>query len=170
MWRFLRCLLARVAADHDELGGRLVLAGLLALGREAPWRDRMAATLGAPAVRVVDRIHRDAAVVRHAALPALAAGLADRDVHVIGIRHRADGRHAAAVDQALLGGIEPQDHVVLVAPDDLRIGAGRARDLPALADLDLDVVDDGADRNVAAGHGIAGLHVDIFTGDHAVAD
>src|SRR3954462_14131322 len=106
MWRPLGCLLARVAADHDELGGGLVLAGLLALGREAPWGDRMAAALGAAAVRVIDRVHGDAAVVRHAALPALAAGLADRGVHVVGIRHRADGGKAAAVDEALLGRIE----------------------------------------------------------------
>src|SRR5882757_2052463 len=100
MWRSLRCLLARVAADHDELGGGLVLAGLLALGREAPWRDRMAAALGAPAVRVIDRVHGDAAVVRHTALPALTAGLADRRIHVVGVRHRANGREAAAVNQA----------------------------------------------------------------------
>src|SRR3982751_6427621 len=108
MWRSLRCLLARVAADHDELGGGLVLAGLLALGREAPWRDRMAAALGAAAVRMIDRIHGDAAVVRHTALPALAAGLADRRVHVVGVRHRADRGEAAAMDQALLGRIKTQ--------------------------------------------------------------
>src|SRR3954451_17776244 len=100
MWRPLRCLLARVTADHDELAGGLVLAGLLALGREAPRRDRMAAALGAPAVRVIDRVHGDAPVVRHAALPALAAGLADGDVHVVGVGHRTDGGEAAAVDQA----------------------------------------------------------------------
>src|SRR5258708_27726416 len=126
MWRPLRCLLARVAADHDELGGGLVLAGLLALGREPPWCDRMAAALGAPAVRVIDRVHGDAAVVRHAALPALAAGLADRRGHVVGVRPRADGRKAAAVHQALLGRGETQDNVLAVAADGLGGGAGRA--------------------------------------------
>src|SRR5712675_1582093 len=124
MWRPLRCLLARVAADHDELGGGLVLAGLLALGREAPWRDRMAAALGAPAVRLIDLVHGDAAVVRHAALPALAAGLADRRIHVVVVRHRADGCHATAMHQALLGRRQAQDDVILVATDDLHIGAG----------------------------------------------
>src|SRR3954470_7805249 len=121
MWLPLRCLLARVAADHDELRGGLVLAGLLALGREAPRRDRMAAALGAAAVRVIDRVHGDAAVVRHAALPALAAGLADGGVHVVGIRHRADGGEAAAVHQALLGRIEPEDDIFAVAADDLGV-------------------------------------------------
>src|SRR6185436_3669250 len=144
MWRSLRCLLARVAADHDELGGGLVLAGLLALGREAPWRDRMAAALGAAAVRVIDRVHGDAAVVRHAALPALTAGLADRGVHVVGIRHRAYRAKAATMHEALLGRVEAQDDILAVPADDLGVGASRARNLPALADLELDVVHDRA--------------------------
>src|SRR6186997_3691943 len=117
MRRSLRCLLASVAAQHDELLGGLVLAGLLALGREAPRCDRMAAALGAAAVRVIDRVHGDAAVVRHAALPALAAGLADRGVHVVGIRNRADGREASTMHQPLLGRVEADDDVLLVAAD-----------------------------------------------------
>src|SRR5207253_9854191 len=109
----------------DEFLGLLVLAGLLALGREAPWRDGMSAAIGAAAVRMVDRVQRDAAVVRHAAQPALAAGLADRDVHLVRIGHRADRRHATAVDQPLLGRIQPQDDIGLIAADDLGVGAGR---------------------------------------------
>src|SRR5215475_7638194 len=105
-------LLPRVAARQDELGGGLVLAGLLALGWEAPGGDRMTAAGGAPfaaAMRMVDRVHGDAAIMRTTAHPTLAAGLADRDVHVVGIRHRPDRGHAAAVDQALLGRIEPHN-------------------------------------------------------------
>src|SRR5256714_15626476 len=105
----LPLLLARVAACHDEFLRRLVVARLLALGGEAPRSDRMTPARGAAlaaAMRMIDRIHRDAAIVRHAPHPALAARLADRDVHVIGVRHRADGRHAAAEHQALLARIE----------------------------------------------------------------
>src|SRR5262245_30886053 len=165
-------LLPRVAACQDELGGGLVLAGLLALGGKAPGSDRMTAAGGAPfaaAMRMVDRVHGDAAIVRTPAHPALAAGLADRNVHVVGVRDRPDRPHAAAVDQALLGGIEPDDDVVAVAADDLRIGAGRARDLAALAELELDIVHDGADRNVAERHGIARLHVNMLAGDDSIA-
>src|SRR5260370_1080642 len=82
--------------------------------REPPGRDRRAAALGAAAVRVIDRVHGDAAIVRHQALPAIAARLADRDVHVIGVGHRAERRHAAAVHQALLARVQPQDHIVAV--------------------------------------------------------
>src|SRR5271154_355105 len=165
-------LLPRVAAGNDEFGGLLVGPGLLALGGLAPRGDRMAAARAAAfaaAERVIDRVHGDAAIVRHAPEPALAPGLADRDVHVIGIGHRADGRHAAAMDQALLAGIEAYDHVFLVAADDLGIGPGRARDLAALADLHLHIVDDGADRHVARRHGIAGLDVHVLAGDDGVA-
>jgi len=44
---------------------------------------------------------------------------------VIGVRYRAHRTHAAAMDETLLAGIQAQDHVFLVAADDLGIGAGR---------------------------------------------
>src|ERR1700746_214400 len=97
----------------------------------------------AAAMRVVNRVHGNAAVVRTAAEPALAARLADRDVHVIGVGHRADSAAAAAVHQALLARVQTQDDIILVATDDLRIGAGGTRELAALADLGLGVVDVG---------------------------
>src|SRR5262249_17616482 len=166
-------LLPLVAARNDELGGGLVPAGLLALGRESPRRHRMPPAGGAAlaaAVRMIDRVHRYAAVVRHAPHPALTPSLADRNVHVVRVGHRADRRHAAAVHQALLGRVEPQDHVFAVAADDLRVGAGRARKLPTLADLELDVVHDRADRDVAERHGVARLHVDVVARHDRVAD
>src|ERR1700694_2446057 len=85
--------LPRVAARNDEFGGGLVLAGLLSLGRKTPRRHRVAATGGAAfaaAMGMVDRIHRYAAVVRHAAHPALAAGLFCREVHVVVVGDGAD--------------------------------------------------------------------------------
>src|SRR5438045_2003503 len=118
---------------------------------------------------MVDRVHDDAAVVRAPAQPAGAAGLADRDVHVIGVRHRADGAAATAVHQALFARVQAHNDVVLIAADELGISASRTCDLAALADLHLDVVDDGADRHVAERHDIARLDVDIVAGDHAVA-
>src|SRR5258707_3339569 len=126
-----------MAADENESVGRLVRTRLLALGRLAPRRHRMTAAGGAAfaaAVRMVDRVHRDAAVMRLAAEPAVTAGLADRNVHVIGVRHRADGGGAAAVNQTLFAGIQADDHGILVAADDLGVSAGRAGELATLAD------------------------------------
>src|SRR6185312_1726349 len=169
----LSLLLPLVAADQNELVGRLVRPGFLALGRLAPRRHRVAATRGAAfttAVRMVDRVHDDAAVVRTTAEPAGAARLADRDVHVVRVRHRTDGAAATAVHQTLLTRIQTQDDVVLIATDDLGVGAGGTCELAALADLHLDVVDDGADRHVAERHDVARLHVDVVAGHHGVAD
>src|ERR1700681_3834845 len=97
-------LLPRVAACHDEFRGALVLARLLAPGRLAPRRDRMPAAARFPAERMVDRVHGLAAHMTAPAHPAAASGLADRDIHVVGIGHRAHGGDAAAVYQALLAG------------------------------------------------------------------
>src|SRR5690606_38477483 len=152
--------------------GRLVRPRLLALGRLAPRSDRMTAARGAAfttAVRMVDRVHDDAAVVRATAHPAGTAGLADRGVHVVRVGHSTDRTAAAAVHQTLLARVEAQNDVVMIAADDLGVGARRTRDLPALADLQLDVVHDGADRHVAERHDVARLHVDVAAGDHGVA-
>src|SRR5216684_1263274 len=98
----------------------------------------------AAAMRMVDRVHGNAAVMRLAAEPAVAAGLADRDVHVVRVRHRADGGGAAAVNQTLFARVQAHDDVVLVAADELGVGAGGTRELAALADLQFHIVDDGA--------------------------
>src|SRR5665213_4244783 len=162
----------RMTATDDELVRCLVLACLLALGRLAPRGDRMAAARGAAfaaAVRMVDRVHDHATVMRTPAQPAGTAGLADRDVHVVGVGDRADGAAAAAVHQALLARVQTHNHVILVAADDLGVGTGGTRQLAALADIHLDIVDDGADRHIAERHDVARLDVDIVAGNHGVA-
>src|SRR5919107_3872858 len=147
----LSLLLPCVAARHDELVGPLVRTGFLALGRNTPRGHRMATARGTAlttTVRVVDRVHGNAAVVRTLAEPAVAAGLAHRGVHVVGVRHGADAGEALAMDQALLAGVQADRHVTLVTTHDLGIGAGRARDGAAAADLQLHVVDDRAHGHV----------------------
>src|SRR5262249_38514298 len=99
-------LLPRVAAGHDEFGAALVLAGFHAVGGLARRRRGVPAAAGAAAERMVDRIHGLAANVPAPTFPAVAAGLADRDIHVVRVRHRADGRQATTVNETLLAGIE----------------------------------------------------------------
>src|SRR5271166_5104106 len=86
-------LLPRVPRCDDELVGRLVGPGPFALGRLAPRGDGMTSA---------GRLAFDAAVVRAPAEPAAAARLAERGVHVVRVRHRADRGEALAVDEALL--------------------------------------------------------------------
>src|SRR5690606_5753530 len=161
-----------VTRADDELIRRLVGAGLAALGRHAPGGDRVTAARGAAftaAVRVVDRVHGDAADVRTAALVAGAAGLAEDLVHVVLVRHRADRGHAAVRHHAQLARVQADRGVAGVAADELSVGAGGPGDLPALQRLQLDVVDDRADRHAAQRHGVARLHVGLLGRDHLVA-
>src|SRR6185295_13970634 len=103
-------LLLRVTRPDDELVGRFVVTGAGTLGRLAPWSNRMAAARGpafTTAVRVVDRVLGDAAGQRALAQPARAARLGEGLVLVVGVRHRADRRHAVRADVALLARIQP---------------------------------------------------------------
>src|ERR1700712_2654088 len=92
-----RLLLTLVAALNDKHIRALVIASLVATCRLAPPRHRLTSARGLTfhtTVRGVDRVHRNAAVGRANALPAIASGFADRDIFVVGVANLADGRHA----------------------------------------------------------------------------
>src|SRR5690606_40857689 len=140
------------AADDEATGDLALVAGLEALGLLAPRADRRAPAGGAhfpAAVGVVDRVHGAAALVRLAAHPELAAGLAEHDVLVLGVADRAERRVALAVHAAQLAGGHADGHVGAVAALDLQARAGRARELRALARHHLDGVHDAADGHLA---------------------
>src|SRR5208283_139488 len=133
---------------------------------------RMASPRGtafAAAMRMIDGIHRHATIMRSAAKPAGASGLAQGDIHMVGVGYRADGCETLAVDQPLLPGIQADDDIAFVTADDLRIGAGRTRHRGTLADLHLYIMDDCADWDIGERHRIAGLHVGLRAGNHFVA-
>jgi hypothetical protein len=58
---------------------------------------------------------------------------------------------------ALFARIQAQDRHALVAADELGVGAGRTGDLTALAGLQLDIVDDRADRHADSGIALPGF-------------
>src|SRR5690348_3516888 len=123
----------------------------------------------AAAMRVIDRVHRHAAHRGLLAEPAVAAGLADDDVLPVRVGHGADRGAAFGADHAHLARGEAEQRVAGVAADELDEGAGGARELAALACLHLDIVDDGADRDVAHRHGVARLDVDALARDDGIA-
>src|SRR6185312_4531020 len=169
--RHSRSPLLRATAD-DVAIRRLVVPCLIALGALAPRRNRMTTTGGtafSAAMRMVDRVHRHAADYRALAEPAIAAGLADRNVLIVRVRDSADRRHAFGAHHAHLAGGETQQRITGIAADELRESPSRARELAALAGLHLDIVDNGADRNVAHRHRIARFHVDTVARDHFIA-
>src|SRR4051812_33231671 len=94
----------------------------------------------AAAVRMVDRVHRDAPHRRPNSAPALRARLADLAQVVLLIAELADGRSTIHVHLAHLA--RPQTHrdVFALARDDLHRSARAARELRALAGLQLEAV------------------------------
>src|SRR4051812_43404694 len=162
--------LATTAATDDVAVGRLVLlAGPVAQRRDAPRGDRMTARGGGPlaaAVRVVDGVHRRAARLRAHPQVALAAGLADLDVLVVGVADRAHGRPAVRANHAHLARRQTQGSRVAVLGHELDADAGRTTQLPPAAGLQLDVVDDRAGRHVRERQRVADGDVGTGPADH----
>src|SRR5438309_2134998 len=94
----LRIMRTRPTTADDRLVRRLAaFARLAALGQHARRTARMPTALAAAfaaAHRMIDRVLRGAAIVRLAALPAIAACLAQADVHVVRVADDAKGRAA----------------------------------------------------------------------------
>src|SRR4051794_2938420 len=151
-------LAAATAADDVTIGLLALLAGAVADGRHAPGGLRMVAqragTLAA-AVRMVHGVHRRAARLRAHTHVTLAAGLAHRDVLVVGVAHDTDSGAAIGADQAHLArGQTQRGHRALLGHE-LDAHAGGAAELGAAARLELDVVDERADRHRGQRHRVA---------------
>src|SRR5690606_28895513 len=111
-----------LTAANEHRFRPLVVPRLVALGRHAPRRYRMTAAGRAPlaaAVRVIDRVHRDAAHSRPHAPPPLRAGLAELAEVVLVVADLADRRAAVHVHLAHLARTQPQRGVSTLACDDL---------------------------------------------------
>src|SRR4051794_39459049 len=127
----LALLVGLAAADDERVAGLAATCAALGLAGRV---DRVAATgrlALTTAVRVVDRVHGDAADGGALALPAHAAGLAPVDVGLLGVADLADGGPAADVDVADLAGRHAQLRIRAVLGDELDRRAGGARDLRA---------------------------------------
>src|SRR5271167_3971109 len=105
------------AALHDHSVSPFVVACLEPLGQLPPGRAGMPASGGAPfatAHRMVDRVHRDAAVVRATAEPSRPTGLAERNGLVLDVRDLADRRMALQVNHPNLAGGKAHLRVIAV--------------------------------------------------------
>src|SRR5687767_13158073 len=80
---------------HNHFLSALVVTRLVAASRLPPGRYWIAAARSfsfTAAMRVIDRIHRDAAYVRSNSLPASATGFAERNVLVLDVADLSDSR------------------------------------------------------------------------------
>src|SRR5580693_1085905 len=94
----------------------------------------------ATTVRVIDRVHRNTAVGRANALPAVASGFADGNIFVVRVADLADGCHALDQHLAGLAGRQLEQRVVAFLGDQVDLRAGGASHLRTLSGTQLDVV------------------------------
>src|SRR5690606_12894428 len=124
-------------SPHDELVALLLAARAVAQRRLAPWRLRARVADGrlafAAAVRVVDGVHRGAAHLGPAALPARPARLTQLHQRVLRVADLAHRGHAVRRYPAHLPGRQPQKAVLLFLRHQLRRRTGAAHHLPAPA-------------------------------------
>src|ERR1700722_3122321 len=124
---------------HDHAAGALVMTGLLALGVPAPGRHRMRIALTglafSAAVRVIHRVHRQAAHRRTHAPPANRTGLAVLAQVVLIVAELTERRAAIDVHLACLTGLEAQKRVHAFTRSVLRRAAGATRQLAAATGL-----------------------------------
>src|SRR6185503_20405003 len=134
--------------------------GLVTLRWCSPGTHRIAAGRGlafTATMRMVDRIHRDAANRRTLAAPAHPAGFTDGFEVVFLVADFSDGGTAIDVHLADLAGAQPQLGIDAFACQQLHRSAGRTRQLRALARLHFNAVNRGADRNIAQRQGVSRL-------------
>src|SRR5262249_964891 len=116
-----------------------------------------------------DRVLRHAAVVRLAAQPALAAGLSQADVHVVGVADRANRRPAIRADTPHLAGRHRDLCPAAFAGRQRGAGAGAAANLATAARLHFEIVDRHAQRNAPQGDAVAHPRLRFFAADDLVA-
>src|SRR5690606_30960356 len=167
------CPLLRAAVADDHRLGPLVVPRLVTLRRHAPRRHRMTtarrAALAA-AVRMIHRVHRDAAHRRTDAPPALRARLTELAQAVLVVTDLADRGAAIHVHLAHLAGSQAKRHVGTFPRDDLHRSARAARELTALTGLELDAMDLRTDRDIPERHRVARLDRHVAAGLDRVAD
>src|ERR1700689_3136014 len=106
---------------------------------------------------MIDRIHDHTANRRRHPQPAHRAGLAEPPQVVLVVPHLADSGPAIDVYLADLPRLQAHARVQAFARRELGGAAGAARELAALADLELDVVHGAADRDVPQRQCVPGL-------------
>src|SRR6185312_4208664 len=117
-------LFALVTPRHNEHIRALVVPRLVTTRRLTPRRHRVTSARGltlTTAVRMVDRVHRHTTVGWANTLPAVASGLSDRHILVIGIANLANRRHALHEHAPRLAGGQLQQSVVALLRHQLHL-------------------------------------------------
>src|SRR5208337_59014 len=139
------------AVLDDKRIGPLIVPRLKSTRRLAPRGYRMASTGSlafTAAMRMVHRVHRNAAVVRTLPDPARASRLAPGNVFVVGVSHLSNRGQAVQQHLASFAGRQFHQSVVAFFGNQLRRTARRTHHLRAFAGLQLHIVDRRARWNI----------------------
>src|SRR5213594_2826818 len=157
---------------HDvAVRGPRPATGLVALGGLAPRGHRVIALALALAAahRVVDGVHHRAAHRRAEAEPAHPARLPDRYVLVVEVAHLPDRRHAVDRHHPHLARRQLERRPLALLRQELRLRAGAPAHLRATARLELHVVNERADRDIAERQRVARQDVGLRSRHDGVA-
>lgn len=151
----------------------LVSPRLVTTGGLSPGRYRMSAAARfalTAAMRVIDRIHRNAAHFRTFSHPSAAASLTQRDILVFGIAYLADRCVADHRNLSNLARRHAKLSIFAVFGYDLCKTAGGTHQLSALAGPKLDIVNLGAERDISDRQRISRQDVGILAAQHGRTD
>src|SRR5258705_6950389 len=165
----LRGLTALPPADDHPLR-RLLLVARLPAFLLAPWADDVPSAARTPTVRVVDGVHHLAAHLRALPHPAALARLAPRLQLVFRVAALPKHGERALVPQPPFRARHAEGDVLALLRHPLRRHPGRPAYLRTLADLQLDAVHRGAERDLAERQRVAEPHVGARAGGDHVAD
>ena len=116
---------------------------------------------------MIDGVHGHAADLGATSEPAVAAGLAQRNVLVLDIADLPDSGEARREHLAHFARGHAQQRVLAFLGHKLGVGSGRATELPAPTGVQLDVVQHRAHGNAGHGQRVAGLDIGLVAGlDH----
>ena len=101
----------------------------------------------AAAMRMIDWVHNDTTDMRAFSLPSVASGFSYRNVLVIDISNLPDRRHARPQDPAHFPGLQANLDIIPVTAHHLCKASGTSNQLPALAELQLDIMNSCAQRH-----------------------
>jgi len=125
----------------------------------------------AAAVRVVNGVHGRTPDMGSPAQPAASASLADGDILVVQIADLANRGPAVLMNHPDFRGREPHLSIVSFFGQDLSTAACGLGDLAALILPELDVVNNGPQRDEAQGHGVSGEYVHLgIRGDNRLTE
>src|SRR6266480_7337962 len=124
----------------------------------------------ATAMGMVDRVHGDATHLRTFAEPTGTAGLAYGNILMVNIAHLTDSRQTILENHPHFTGGKLHLGVFPLFSHQLGKCSGTAGKLPAFAELKLDVVDYGAERDRPQRQRVTRLDIGIGTGNDSVTD